>query len=145
MSYLFFLSFLYNILNRLCLETMNSMTGKSLPTYAVLCFQKVIKCAMQAISSRLILVACSACFTPHLKISYYDNFLGRLGSNGFQLKWRFGTHVLWLFHVFLFQSKIKGLYSSISWFVTCYCLKIANKNWGPITIPKTSTTRFKYH
>ena len=27
----------------------------------------------------------------HLEISYYVNFLGRLGSNGFQLKWRFGT------------------------------------------------------
>ena len=31
----------------------------------------------------------------HLGISYYANFLGRLGSNGFQLKWRFGTHGNW--------------------------------------------------
>ena len=29
--------------------------------------------------------------TYHLGISYYVNFLGRLGSNGFQLKRRFGT------------------------------------------------------
>ena len=28
----------------------------------------------------------------HLGISYYVNFLGRLGSNGFQLKRWFGTH-----------------------------------------------------
>ena len=28
----------------------------------------------------------------HLGISYCVNFLGRLGSNGFQLIWRFGTH-----------------------------------------------------
>ena len=39
------------------------------------------------------------CFRPslgvrsphHLGISYYVNFLGRLGRNGFQLKWRFGN------------------------------------------------------
>ena len=31
----------------------------------------------------------------HLGISYYVNFLGRLCSNGFQLKWRFGTHGNW--------------------------------------------------
>ena len=31
----------------------------------------------------------------HLEISYYVNFLGRLGSNGFQLKRRFGTHGIW--------------------------------------------------
>ena len=28
----------------------------------------------------------------HLGIRYYVNFLERLGSNGFQLKRRFGTH-----------------------------------------------------
>ena len=28
----------------------------------------------------------------HLGMSYYVNFLGGLGSNEFQLKWRFGTH-----------------------------------------------------
>ena len=28
----------------------------------------------------------------HLGISYYVKFWGRLGSNGFQLKLRFGTH-----------------------------------------------------
>ena len=27
----------------------------------------------------------------HLGLSYYVNFFGRLGSNGFQLKWRFGA------------------------------------------------------
>ena len=31
----------------------------------------------------------------HLGISYYVNFLGHLGSNGFQQKWRFGTHGNW--------------------------------------------------
>ena len=31
----------------------------------------------------------------HLEINYYVNFLGRLGSNGFQLKWRFGTRCNW--------------------------------------------------
>ena len=30
--------------------------------------------------------------THHLGIIYYVNFLGRLGSNGFQLKRSFGTH-----------------------------------------------------
>ena len=30
--------------------------------------------------------------THHLGMNYYVNFLGRLGSNGFQLKWRFGIH-----------------------------------------------------
>ena len=33
--------------------------------------------------------------THHLEITYYVNFLGRLGSNGFQLKWRFGTLGNW--------------------------------------------------
>ena len=28
----------------------------------------------------------------HLGVNYYVNFLGHLGSNGFQLKGRFGTH-----------------------------------------------------
>ena len=34
-------------------------------------------------------------FTHHLGINYYVNFLGRLGSNEFQLKRRFGTHDNW--------------------------------------------------
>ena len=35
----------------------------------------------------------------HLEISYYVNFLGHLGSNGFQLKQRFGTHGNYSFEV----------------------------------------------
>ena len=31
----------------------------------------------------------------HLEMSYYVNFLGLLGSNGFQLKWRFDIHGNW--------------------------------------------------
>ena len=34
-------------------------------------------------------------YTHLLGISYYVNFLGHLGSNGFQLKQRFGTHSNW--------------------------------------------------
>ena len=34
-------------------------------------------------------------FGHHLGICYYVNFLGRLGSNGFQIKWKFGTHSNW--------------------------------------------------
>ena len=33
--------------------------------------------------------------THHLGISYYVDFLGCLGNNGFQLKRRFGTHGHW--------------------------------------------------
>ena len=33
--------------------------------------------------------------THHLGINYYVNFLERLGSNGFQLKRRFGNHDNW--------------------------------------------------
>ena len=33
---------------------------------------------------------------PHfLGMSYYVKFLGGLGSNGFYIKWRFGTHGSW--------------------------------------------------
>ena len=32
-----------------------------------------------------------AAHSHHLGINYYVNFLGHLGSNGFQLKGRFGT------------------------------------------------------
>ena len=46
------------------------------------------------------------CRSHHLGISYYVNFLGRLGSNGFQLKWRFGTHGNWK------KSKSWGLFWS---------------------------------
>ena len=31
----------------------------------------------------------------HLGINYYVNFLGGLGSNKFQIKWRFGIHGNW--------------------------------------------------
>ena len=36
-------------------------------------------------------------FNPHyLGVNYYFNFLGyRLGSNGYQLKWKIGTHSNW--------------------------------------------------
>ena len=33
--------------------------------------------------------------THHLGIDYYDKFSGCIGTNRFQLKWRFGTHGKW--------------------------------------------------
>ena len=41
-----------------------------------------------------------------LGMSYYVNFLGGLGSNGFHIKWRFGTHGSWK------KSKSRGLFWS---------------------------------
>ena len=34
-------------------------------------------------------------YTHYLGITCYVNFVGCLGNNGFQLKWRFGTHDNW--------------------------------------------------
>ena len=34
---------------------------------------------------------------------------------------------LGFFDAFLFQTLFKGQHSSISWFFTCYCFKIASK------------------
>ena len=35
----------------------------------------------------------------HLGTNYYVNFLGRIGSNGFQLKWRFAMDADYSFEV----------------------------------------------
>ena len=62
----------------------------------------------------------------HLEISYYIIFLGHLDSNGFQLKWRFGTLGNWknqnqlnisanLAHLTDFWDKWAGLAVLFSW------------------------------
>ena len=53
---------------------------------------------MWGLKSKSVTLICSLVVTGtahQLGINYYANFLGRLGSNGFQQKWRFGTHGNW--------------------------------------------------
>ena len=63
-----------------------SIHYKSFQTILLICFLTFVKILIEVNLDSL------PYHTHHLGISYYVNFLGRLGGNGFRLKRRFGTH-----------------------------------------------------